>query len=94
VFHDEQEEGLLSELKEQVEQWLNVATNNSTNKPTLKHQDIIKDFIPSHKLAVTISSQNHSYASLAMLLPQSPTQLVITGPPKWPNKPLQHPFIA
>lgn len=82
VVHDEKEEGLLSELREEVEQWFNTTTDKAPSKPTVKHQDILKDFIPSRKMVFTLSSSAHSYAYMAVHTPQSPMQLVIKGPPK------------
>ena len=54
VIPDEKEEGLLSELKDQVDQWLNAPQKAADGKTQVKHFDLLKDFVISEKLTVLI----------------------------------------
>ena len=84
VAADEKEDGLLGELKEHVEQLMNTPAKSTNNKPSLKHADLLKDFIPANKLALSFESYSvilHTHLavptlSLVMPVAGNPPQAV------------------
>jgi hypothetical protein len=82
VVQDEKEEGLLSDLKEHVESWFNSPQKNTDKKPTLKHTDLLKDFIPSSKMALSCTRPFIYLFPAASIAPASLSVQVIKCPPK------------
>ena len=84
VLHDEKEEGLLADLKDIVDGWIN-GTRKDSKHPLLKQLVIIKDFMPASKFIFNcttimkgLPSGSLSYHSEAPLLAvlKSPPQFV------------------
>lgn len=82
VLHDEKEEGVLSNLKDIVEGWLNTPKN--TNQHSIKQIVIIKDYIPAQKFAF---NANSAFEQVSAIISSYPTETalltVLKSPPKF-----------
>jgi hypothetical protein len=82
VLHDEKEEGVLSNLKDIVDGWLN--TTKNTNQHSLKQIVMIKDFIPVHQFAFNISTTFVEVSAISYSFPtESALLAVLKSPPKF-----------
>jgi len=82
VISDETEEGLLSDLKEHVDQWFNLPQKNTGKKNTIKRSDLLKDFIPSENLALLVTMPSVNLYSTSTNAQESPFIPVIKSPPR------------
>gem|GEM_PF-2875519 len=82
VLHDEKEEGVLSNLKDIVDGWLNTPKNS--NPHSLKQIVIIKDYIPAQHFAF---NANSAWEQVSAIISSYPTETallaVLKSPPKF-----------
>jgi len=82
VLHDEKEEGVLSNLKDIVEGWLNSPKN--TNQHSIKQIVIIKDYIPAQKFDFNANSAFEQISPFTSSYPTETALLtVLKSPPKF-----------
>ena len=83
VFHDAKEEGLLSNLKEIVEGWMN-SPLHSGKQPSAKQTFAIPDFIPAGKFAFYYNDNLQQVFSTSLSYPSgAPLLSVLKSPPKF-----------
>ena len=82
VLHDEKEEGILSNLKDIVDGWLNTPKNS--NQHSVKQIIVIKDYIPALQFSFNVNGTMEQLPAINFSYPTETVLLsVLKSPPKF-----------